>query len=54
MTKLNIAIFGADGAIGNALCSKYLEDSRVEKIFTFSKKKTCPKQKNYKLYFIRL
>jgi len=39
MTKLNIAIFGADGAIGNALCSKYLEDPRVKKIFTFSKKK---------------
>ena len=39
MEKLNIAIFGADGAIGNALCAKYLEDIRVKKIFTFSRKK---------------
>ena len=45
MEKLNIAIFGADGAIGNALCSKYLEDSRVEKIFTFSRKKLVQNKK---------
>ena len=45
MTKLNIAIFGADGAIGNALCSKYEEDTRVKKIFTFSKKKVVHNKK---------
>ena len=34
MEKLNIAIFGADGGIGKALCLKYLEDIRVKNIFT--------------------
>ena len=45
MEKLNIAIFGADGTIGNALCLKYLEDTRVKTIFTFSRKKLTHNKK---------
>ena len=45
MEKLNIAIFGADGGIGKALCLKYLEDIRVKNIFTFSRKKVINDKK---------
>ena len=40
MSKLNIAIFGSSGAIGSALCKKYIEQDNVENVFCFSRKKT--------------
>ena len=40
MSKLNIAIFGSSGAIGSAICNKYIEQDNVEKVFCFSRKKT--------------
>ena len=40
MKSLNIAIFGSSGAIGSALCKKYIQQENVEKVYCFSRKKT--------------
>ena len=40
MDQLKIAIFGSSGAIGSALCKKYIQQENVEKVYCFSRKKT--------------
>ena len=40
MSQLKIAIFGSSGAIGSALCKKYIEQDNVESVYCFSRKKT--------------
>ena len=40
MGQLKIAIFGSSGAIGSALCKKYIEQDNVESVYCFSRKKT--------------
>ena len=40
MDQLKIAIFGSSGAIGSALCRKYIQQENVEKVYCFSRKKT--------------
>ena len=40
MGQLKIAIFGSSGAIGSALCKKYIEQENVESVYCFSRKKT--------------
>ncbi len=40
MDQLKIAIFGSSGAIGSALCKKYIQQENVEKVFCFSREKT--------------
>lgn len=40
MDQLKIAIFGSSGAIGSALCRKYIQKENVEKVYCFSRKKT--------------
>ena len=39
MGQLKIAIFGSSGAIGSALCKKYIEQDNVESVYCFSRKK---------------
>ena len=39
MDQLKIAIFGSSGAIGSALCKKYMQQENVEKVYCFSRKK---------------
>ena len=40
MDQLKIAIFGSSGAIGSALCKKYIQQKDVDKVYCFSRKKT--------------
>ena len=40
MDQLKIAIFGSSGAIGSALCKKYVQQENVEKVYCFSRKIT--------------
>ena len=40
MDQLKIAIFGSSGAIGSALCRKYIQQENVEKVYCFSRKIT--------------
>ena len=40
MDQLKIAIFGSSGAIGSALCRKYIQQENVEKVFCFSRQIT--------------
>ena len=39
MDQLKIAIFGSSGAIGSALCKKYMQQENVETVYCFSRKK---------------
>ena len=41
MDQLKIAIFGSSGAIGSALCRKYIQQENVKKVYCFSRKKTA-------------
>ena len=40
MDQLKIAIFGSSGAIGSALCKKYIQQENVAKVYCFSRQTT--------------
>ena len=54
MDQLKIAIFGSSGAIGSALCKKYIQQENVEKVYCFSRKITEYQTRKGSLLYFRL